>query len=60
MSAVLDSISAKQVATEAYSLAKQWPTFEPQAKRNIIEALVEKITIGKGESDISFLLPAFL
>src|ERR1051325_5585340 len=50
----VNNLSAQEVAAEAHSLSKQWPTFEPQDKRNIVESLVEKITVGKDEIAISF------
>jgi predicted Zn-dependent peptidase len=51
---VAGNLSSQEVANEAQSLAKRWPTFEPQDKRNILEAIVERITVGKGEIDITF------
>ena len=50
----VSNLSSKEVAFEAQNLAKLWPTFEPQDKRNVVEAILERITVGKGEIDITF------
>lgn len=50
----VSTLSSREVASEAQSLTDRWPTIEPQDKRNIVETIVERITVGKGEIDISF------
>ena len=53
------NLSAKEIALEASDLARQWPTLEPEEKRKVVEAITERIVIGKGEIAITFhYLPA--
>jgi len=51
--AKVDNFSAEHVATEAQNLSSNWPKLEPDDKRAIVEAITERITIGKGEIAIS-------
>ena len=51
--AKVDNHSAEHVATEAQNLSSHWPSLAPDDKRAIIEAITERITIGKGEIDIT-------
>ena len=46
-------LSVEEVTTEAERLYTQWPKLPLENKRNIIEAIVEKITIGKDEIDLT-------
>ncbi len=50
----VNTISAEEVASEAQALSKRWPKLEPEEKRQIVEAITEKIVIGKGEISITF------
>jgi site-specific DNA recombinase len=49
----VNKLSAADVLHEANSLYERWPTLPPTDKRKIVEALIEKIVIGKGEIDIT-------
>jgi hypothetical protein len=49
-----DKLSADDVMHEADTLYDQWPTLASEDKRKVMEALVEKVTIGNGEIDITF------
>ena len=50
----VNNLSAEEVASEARSLSKQWESMEPDDRRKIVEAIIEKIEIGKGEISITF------
>jgi len=50
----VNKLSADDVLREAGSLYEKWPMLPTDDKRKIIEALVEKVTIGNGEIDITF------
>ena len=39
--------------SEARTLYDRWPTLPTHAKRRIAESIVEKVTIGDGEIDIT-------
>ena len=45
----VNTLSAQEVASEARTLSKKWPTLEAEERRQIVEAITEKIVIGKGE-----------
>jgi hypothetical protein len=47
-------MSADDVLHEANTLYDRWPKLPVSDKRKIVEALIEKITIGDGEIDIMF------
>jgi site-specific DNA recombinase len=49
----VNNLSAEEVASEAANLHKTWPTLKPEEKRQIVETIVEKIIIGKGEITIN-------
>lgn len=49
----VQNISAEEVAGEALKLAEHWPKLDSEEKRTIVESIVEKIVIGKGEISIS-------
>ena len=49
----VETISAEEVATEAQNLHRWWPTLSSDEKRDIVEAITQKIVIGKEEIDIS-------
>ena len=50
----INKLSADDVLHEANTLYDRWPKLPVSDKRKIVEALVEKITIGDGEIDIMF------
>lgn len=43
----VNSISADEVMSEARTLHTTWPTLKPDAKRRVVESIIEKIVIGK-------------
>ena len=45
----VDALSAEEIVTEAQNLHRVWPKMEPEEKRRIVEAITEKIVIGKDE-----------
>ena len=49
----VETLSAEEVASQAQQLHQLWPTMEPAEKRRIVEAITQKIVVGKGEIDIS-------
>ena len=49
----VDNLSAEEVAKEAQNLAKLWPGLQADEKRNIVEAITQKIVVGKEEIEIS-------
>lgn len=50
----VNKLSADDVMHESNTLHERWPSMTQPDKRKIIEALIEKITIGNGEIDITF------
>jgi site-specific DNA recombinase len=55
----VNKLSADDVMHESNTLYGLWPSMLPEDKRKVMEALVEKVVIGKGEIDITFsLLPS--
>jgi DNA primase len=55
----VEMLSAEEVASQAQRLHQLWPTLEPAEKLKIVEALAEKIVVGKDEINItlSYLPP---
>jgi site-specific DNA recombinase len=49
----VSNVSAEEVIFEAEALHERWPTLPVDSKRSVVESIVEKITIGKGEIDIT-------
>jgi site-specific DNA recombinase len=49
----IKSLSAEEVVTEAETLYKKWPKLPQPDRRKVVESIVEKITVGKGEIDIT-------
>jgi site-specific DNA recombinase len=49
----VSNLSAEEVVTEAEILYANWPKLPVENKRRIVESIVEKITIGKDEIDIT-------
>ena len=47
-------VSAADVLQEAHTLYARWPNMETVEKRKIIESIIEKVTIGNGEIDITY------
>jgi hypothetical protein len=50
----VNKLSADDVMHESTTMYEQWPTMASEDKRKVMEALVEKVTIGNGEIDITF------
>jgi site-specific DNA recombinase len=46
-------VSVEEVTSEAKKLYTHWPTLPLENKRSILESIVEKITIGKDEIDLT-------
>jgi site-specific DNA recombinase len=52
-------ISSDEVLTEAKDLYSRWPSLEPEAKRKIVENIIDRITIGKDDVTIDlYYLPS--
>jgi site-specific DNA recombinase len=49
----VNKLSADDVMQESAYLYDRWPTFAAADKRKIVEALIEKVVIGKDEIDIT-------
>jgi hypothetical protein len=49
----IDNLSSEQLIAEATELHASWPDMTAERKRNVIERMVKRITIGKGEIDMS-------
>jgi site-specific DNA recombinase len=49
----VSNLSAEEVVTEAEALYERWPTLPVESRRSVVESIVEKITIGKDEIDIT-------
>ena len=49
----VNNLSAEEVVAEAEALYANWPKLPVENKRRIVESIVEKITIGKDEIDIT-------
>ena len=55
----VNTLSTDEILNEADTLYGRWPSLPMDEKRKIAESLVEKITIGDAEIDITFsYLPA--
>jgi site-specific DNA recombinase len=50
----VNKLSADDVIHESADLHERWPSFAPEDKRKIVEALIEKVVVGKDEIDITF------
>lgn len=49
----MNNLSTEEIATQASNLYDHWQTMEPGEKRGIIEAITDKIIIGKDEITIN-------
>jgi site-specific DNA recombinase len=49
----ISTLSAEEVVAEAEKLYARWPTLPVEDKRKIVECIVERITIGKDEIDLT-------
>jgi site-specific DNA recombinase len=49
----VNTLSAEEVVSEAEALYARWPKLPAGNKRRIVESIVEKITIGKDEIDLT-------
>ncbi len=56
----ISRLSAGEMVKEAQDLYGNWDHLTPQEKRKIVEAIVERVTVGKGEIgiDLTFRTPA--
>lgn len=55
----VQNLSSEEVVSEAAKLYDRWPELPVDDKRRIVEAIVEKITIGKGEIELTlYYLPS--
>ena len=50
----VNKLSADDVLHESNTLHERWPTLPHDDKRKIVEALIERVSIGNGEIDITF------
>ena len=50
----VNNLSAEEVVAEAETLYARWPQMPVEEKRKIVQAIIEKITIGKDEIDVTF------
>jgi site-specific DNA recombinase len=48
------ALSTEEVVAEAEALYTRWPQLPVEDKRRIVQSIIEKIIIGKGEIDITF------
>jgi site-specific DNA recombinase len=49
----VSNLSAEEVVSEAERLYTRWPQIPVEEKRRIVESIIERITIGDGEIDIT-------
>ena len=50
----VNNVSGDEVLAEAQSIYPRWPKMSTEEKRPIVQALIEKVTVGKGEVELSF------
>lgn len=56
----IDYLSSDKILSEAADLFTQWPSMELEARRALVEAVVDTITIGKEDVSIDLIaLPSF-
>lgn len=55
----MNNLSAEQVVAEAEQLYSRWGELDREEKRRIVEAICQKIVIGKDEIDITFCASPF-
>ena len=56
----INSLSSDYIMTEAVDLHARWPKMALEDRRSIVETLVKRINVGKGEIDINlYYLPGF-
>jgi hypothetical protein len=49
----VNTLSAEEIAKQASNLYNHWQTMQPEEKREIIEVITDKITVGKDEITIN-------
>ena len=49
----VNNLSAEEIASQASSLYDHWQTMEPEAKREIVEVITDKVIVGKDEITIN-------
>ena len=52
----INSLSAEEVVSAATDLYARWPTLSREEQRSIVEAIIDRITVGTDEVAISLLL----
>ena len=55
---MIDSLSTEEIISAAADLHARWPTLSREEQREIVEAMVSRIAVGKDEVSISFLVSA--
>ena len=50
----VNNVSGDEVLAEAQTIYPRWPKMTIEEKRPIVQALIEKVTVGKGEIELSF------
>jgi hypothetical protein len=56
----INTLSAEEVISAATDLYTQWPNLTREEQRSIIEAIVDRITVGKEEISLSLLAASHL
>ena len=49
----INGLSSEQIMAEAQNLHARWPKMNSEARRRIVESLVNSITVGKGEISLN-------
>ncbi|OFZ79390.1 MAG: hypothetical protein A2583_02850 [Bdellovibrionales bacterium RIFOXYD1_FULL_53_11] len=49
----VSSLSAEEVVSEATDLYRRWPEIPVDHKRRVVESILEKVTIGNGEIELT-------
>ena len=51
-------VSADEVVADARGMYERWPQMSATEKRQLVETMVQRITIGPGEIDLTYVYPA--
>jgi site-specific DNA recombinase len=54
----INNLSTEEVISAATDLYSRWPTLTREEQRSIIEAIVERVTVGSEEVSIALLVPS--
>ena len=49
----VSNLSAAEIASKAQNFDQMWPQLEPDEKRGLVEAMTEKIVVGKDQTNIT-------